>query len=72
MNTFRDASRCIYRRNDGMGPNEVGKQSMLMVTALYVDIYIYISGQIIATSHDLTTRGSLVGQIPLFQVFPGW
>ena len=31
-----------------------------------------ISGQIISTSHDLTPKGSLVGEIPLFQVFPGW
>ena len=30
------------------------------------------SAQIIATSHDLTPKGSLVGEIPLFQVFPGW
>ena len=31
-----------------------------------------ISGQIIATSHDLTPNGDLVREIPLFQVFPGW
>ena len=30
------------------------------------------SGQIIATSRDLTPKGSLVGEVPLFQVFPGW
>ena len=30
------------------------------------------SGQIITTSHDLTPKGSLVGEVPLFQVFPGW
>ncbi len=32
----------------------------------------YTSGQIIATSHDLTPNGDLVREIPLFQVFPGW
>ena len=35
-------------------------------------IYIYISGQIIATSHDLTPKGSLVREIPLFQENLGW
>ena len=30
------------------------------------------SGQIIATSHDLTPNGGLVRENPLFQVFPGW
>ena len=31
-----------------------------------------ISGQIIATSHDLTPNGGLVREIPLFQGNPGW
>ena len=31
-----------------------------------------LSGQIIATSHDLTPKGSLVMGIPLFQGNPGW
>ena len=30
-------------------------------------IYIHISGQIIATSHDLTPNGGLVREIPLFR-----
>ena len=30
------------------------------------------SGQIIATSHDLTPNGGLVGEIPLFQGNLGW
>ena len=30
------------------------------------------SGQIIATSHDLTSNGGLVREIPLFQGNPGW
>ena len=32
----------------------------------------HISGQIIATSHDLTPNGGLVREIPLFQGNPGW
>ncbi len=34
--------------------------------------YIFDSGQIIATSHDLTPNGGLVREIPLFQGNPGW
>ena len=35
--------------------------------------YIYsISGQIVATSHDLTPNGALVREIPLFQGNLGW
>ena len=30
------------------------------------------SGQIIATSHDLTPNGGLVREVPLFQGNPGW
>ena len=30
-----------------------------------------LSGQIIATSHDFNPKGSLVGEILLFQDFPG-
>ena len=32
----------------------------------------HTSGQIIATSHDLTPNGGLVREIPLFQENPGW
>ena len=31
------------------------------------DMYLQLSGQIIATSHDLTPNGGLVREIPLFQ-----
>ena len=31
-----------------------------------------LSGQIIATSHDLTPNGGLVREIPLFQGNLGW
>ena len=33
---------------------------------------VYKSGQIIATSHDLTSKGSSGREIPLFQEIPGW
>ena len=33
---------------------------------------MYSSGQIIATSHDLTPNGGLVREIPLFQGNLGW
>ena len=36
------------------------------------NIYIYLSGQSITTSHDLTPKGSLVGEFPLFQGNLGW
>ena len=36
------------------------------------NLLIYKSGQIIATSHDLTPKGSWVMGIPLFQGNPGW
>ena len=32
----------------------------------------HYSGQIIATSHDLTPNGGLAREIPLFQGNPGW
>ena len=34
--------------------------------------FMYWSGQIIATSHDLTPNGGLVREIPLFQWNLGW
>ena len=33
---------------------------------------VYNSGQIVATSHDLTPNGGLVREIPLFQGNLGW
>ena len=38
----------------------------------YLCIYSHLSGQIIATSHDLTPKGGLVREIPLFQGNLGW
>ena len=39
---------------------------------VFFDLQSHISGQIIATSHDLTPNGSLVREIPLFQGNLGW
>ena len=48
----------------------LGKLSGFNERDIYV--YIYISGQIIATSHDLTPKGSQGREIPLFQGNIGW
>ena len=46
---------------------------MLEIDSFWEDIYIlYISGQIIATSHDPTPNGRLVREILLFQGHLGW
>ena len=37
-----------------------------------VSVRVHVSGQIIATSHDLTSNGGLVREIPLFQGNLGW
>ena len=37
-----------------------------------VSVRVHVSGQIIATSHDLTPNGGLVREIPLFQGNLGW
>ena len=38
----------------------------------FIVVGTYRSGQIIATSHDLTPKGSYGREIPLFQGNPGW
>ncbi len=42
-----------------------------MIIKIYT-VCTYNSGQIIATSHDLTPNGGLVREIPLFQKNLGW
>ena len=44
-------------------------QLTLVISCFFMGI---ISGQIIATSHDLTRNGGLVREVPLFQGNPGW
>ena len=47
---------------------------LLYIGILYIYMYIYIciSGQIIATSHDPTPNGGLVREIPVFQGNLAW
>ena len=47
-------------------------QTIYSIMISIMCIYIYISGQIIATSHDLTPNGGLVREIHLFQANLGW
>ena len=48
------------------------RQQKQMIVALLHMARVYISGQIIATSHDLTPSGVLVREIPLFHWNLGW
>ena len=47
-----------------------GKNTHQLLLKLF--LFYHTSGQIIATSHDLTPNGGLVREIPLFQGNPGW
>ncbi len=44
----------------------------VIISFLHIKIHMHISDQIIATSHDLTPKGGLVREIPLFQGNLGW
>ena len=46
--------------------------STTVVHELFWGSRCHTSGQIIATSHDLTPNGGLVREIPLFQGNLGW
>ena len=49
------------------------KEGEVMSEAVMKTRVVYgISGQIIATSHDLTPNGGLVRELPLFQGNLGW
>ena len=55
--------------------DEDGKfgRNQLRLVVLYTQYLLeYLSGQIIATSHDLTSNGGLVREISLFQGNLGW
>ena len=54
-------------RLNGARPEWRGRDSE-SVSGMCMDL----SGQIIATSHDLTPNGGLVREILLFQGNPGW
>ena len=49
-----------------------GRVFSLWVVLLVICVGSYCSGQIIATSHDLTPNGGLVREFPLFQGNLGW
>ena len=56
-------------KNTGYSSNRY----VIGLTRGYVKLWAIIgSGQIIATSHDLTPNGGLVREIPLFQGNLGW
>ena len=46
--------------------------AVIVIIIIIIIIINYYSGQIIATSHDLTPNGGLVREIPLFQGNLGW
>ena len=50
---------------DDLGENPLFSETSIYI---YICIYIYTSGQIIATSHDLTPNCGLVGKSPYFRV----
>ena len=58
----RVSSRFDLMAREGVGFSGAGVECKL----------VYLSGQIIATSHDLTPNGGLVREIPLFQGSPCW
>ena len=65
-------SRCVLGESS-IGPN-IGENSQAGegLRGSISDFRNMISGQIIATSHDLTPNGGLVREIPLFQGNLGW
>ena len=55
----------ICRPNLGIDCQRLKKvQDGLIKYRIYLYVYMYISGQIIATSHDLTPNGGLEREIP--------
>ena len=63
----------LFFRGDnksGFQPTEGGGK--LLESVLVVAFLVDVSGQIIATSDDLTPNGDLVREIPLFQGNLGW
>ena len=59
----------------GLGPHNPIYNSFLgppSVQNCFFCWLVHFSGQIIATSHDLTPNGGLVKEIPLFQGNLGW
>jgi len=67
-----DPQTCTEKRIVGFLPVFQFPENLPWAHSKIVEIII-ISGQIITTSHDPTPKkGSLEGEVPLLQVFPGW
>ena len=73
---FRCSLACHYHQNLWqqqflqtalcVAPSQVLLNCRILSNLMNIIVYIYISGQIIATSHDLTPNGGLVREITLF------
>ena len=63
---------CVNTRIYIRIPLKKWRQTFPAIISLEFVSLDYFSGQIIATSHDLTPNGGLVREIPLFQGNPGW
>ncbi len=59
-----------FRVRNPHGATQGGKPSLKLASKRHLKMDG--SGQIIATSHDLTPNGGLVREIPLFQGNLGW
>ena len=66
---FHVGTYCKSLHREQFGAASRIRPAHLITPEIQVDMY---SGQIIATSHDLTPNGGLVREIPLFQGNPGW
>ncbi len=71
----------VYRRVAPFNTSDVFSKFEAPFAVTFLEMYFQqnttprnsnVSGQIIATSHDLTPNGGLVREIPLFQGNPGW
>ena len=62
-----------FARLEGVPQTLLKGLTITMVIKRFLNgMILQVSGQIIATSHDLTPNGGLVREIPLFQGNLGW
>ena len=71
MNWHREV-RPKFQKSSPVVHTSLLKSPPRHVPTILACIRLYIFGQIIATSHDFTPKGSLGGDIPLFQENLGW
>ncbi len=63
----------IYLKHKSKGDFDKQRNVCIMISLLEVQKFIInYSGQIIATSHDLTPNGGLLREFPFFQGNLGW